>query len=150
MVSDHLHSLAFPYCQNCTYQLVCIQKGGQGHDPARILTATCNLAIDKGRGGEGENGNFHLRALPLTLNIFLQLLSTHQGYLFVLYCLLQSLIEQQEELAETRNGTASLFVHSWWNTVASICVCTPWVCHNPSSLFWWLSSIFCLVKSVIW
>lgn len=50
--TDHLHSLAFSCSHSCTYQLVCIQKEDQGHDPARILTVTCNLAIDKG-GGEG-------------------------------------------------------------------------------------------------
>lgn len=32
------------------------KKRDQGHDPARILTATCKLAIDKGVVGEGWDG----------------------------------------------------------------------------------------------
>lgn len=139
MISDHLPSLAFPYSQSCTYQLVCIQKGDQGHDPARILTATCNLAIDKGRGGGCE---FPFKTSPFDVKH----LSSTAFYAPELF--LCSLVSP---LVVNRAGGAASWNQGWdcgpvcallMKHCVALVVYTPWVCHNCPSLFWWLSSYF--------
>jgi len=54
--------------QSCTYHLVYIRNGDQGQNPARVLTTTSNLAVDKGRGHEfpSKSSPFDVKHFPST------------------------------------------------------------------------------------